>query len=294
MAKVALFLIAFCLGIAFWYWLTVKVSEADHNVYLPYAGQTWIAGVVKNTQGYTYCLDSRAESYPSFRSQLADVVAEYERTTGIKAREVAFDASCQVQHVMLPAFPCGAGAAACVYYGNSPVVIHYREELGYTDWRSAHGHELGHAVLGQLHERYIDSGGSIGCGGPERGLTVMDCGAPFVKYPQPLDVERGCAIIATAWCGAQQPPPPPDCSGPTVDWGGGVTATWDPCAGVWRASNGYTYSPSNGWWGFRDVGFAPCDAQGLRQIPVLNATMPGQHSVFPWALGYWVTVPGCV
>lgn len=191
--------------------LLIGRIKANHQEYLPFAGQTWLMKIVIGTQGYTYCEDSRAASYPNFRAQLQDVVAQYAQRTGIKGVEVPFsDPSCEVQHVMLPEFNCGPGAAACVTYANKPVVINYQETLGFTSWASAQGHELGHAVLGNLNERYIDSGGSIQCGGPERGFTVMDCGPPYIAYPQAIDVQRGCIIIATSWCGAQTPPAPPE------------------------------------------------------------------------------------
>lgn len=180
----------------------VRSASANHNVYLPVAPNTPLMQRIIQTQEYAYCFDSRAASYPAFASQVRDVNDQYAQRVGIRSREVDFsDPACMVKHVMLPEFPCGAGAAACVYYANNPVEIHYQETLAYTDWRSAQGHEEGHGLLG-LHEQYKDSGGQISC--TNRTDTVMDCGFPFVRYPQPLDVERGCAIIKTSWCGNPQ------------------------------------------------------------------------------------------
>src|SRR3990167_4634804 len=98
---------------------------------------------------------------------------------------------------------CG-GCAAQIWYANWPVLVEYKYTLGYTDWRSAQGHELGHGLLG-LHEQYNDSGGQIGC--TRRQDTVMDCGSS-VRYPQDWDVENGCGVIATSWCGPLPPAPP--------------------------------------------------------------------------------------
>lgn len=202
--------------------------SANHFIYLPYAPNTWLMQKVITAQEYTYCLDSRAETWPNFAAQLRDVNDQYAERVGIRYRQVAFnDASCQVQHVMLPDFPCGSGAAACIYYMNSPVVVHYQENLGYSDWRSAQGHELGHGLLG-LHEQYQDSGGSIQC--LYRPETVMSCGEPFTRYPQQLDVDRGCAIIATPWCGNPPTPPLEEWQLPCEPYGG----CWNNFDQVWR------------------------------------------------------------
>ena len=178
----------------------------DHAIYLPNVPNTPLMQQVIAHQDYTWCADSKADAYPNFVTQLQDVEDQYAASAGIHATQVAYGAGCQVRHEMAPAFPCGAGAAACITYANVVVEVFYNYYLGYTDWRSAQGHELGHGLLG-LHERYIDSGGTIKCGGPEIGLTVMDCGPPYVRYPTTLDVQRGCAIILTSWCGTPYVPP---------------------------------------------------------------------------------------
>lgn len=196
---------------------SVSSVQAEHNTFLPLIPNTPLMQQLVKAQEYTWCADSRAASYPSFLSQLRDVNAEYEKRVGIRSREVAFpkkpngaddygssSTGCQVQHVMGLDFPCGSGAAACIYYANFPVEVHYQESLGYVDWRTAHGHELGHGLLG-LHEQYDDKAGGIGC--TRKQWTVMDC-ASGVRYPQDWDVARGCEVIRTAWCG--NPPPPPE------------------------------------------------------------------------------------
>lgn len=260
-------------------------ASADHQVFLPYAGETWLAKQIRANQEYTFCLDARAASYPSFATQLADVNSEYAKRTGINSRQVSYsDPSCQVKHEMLPEFPCGAGAAACIYYANSPVVIAYQETLGYTDWRSAQGHELGHGILGQLHERYRDSGGSIGCGGTDEvGLTVMQCGAPFVRYPQSLDVQRGCSIIKTSWCGFQ---PAPACISPIE----GV----DECnPDLYRFASGWAYRFSDQHWinphGWPE--WQPCNVFGERWNYHFSVVMKPGSSFY--SRGFWSSAGTC-
>ena len=189
----AVFMLVLAMFAAGWRW-----ASASHLVYLPQVPATPLMQRVIQAQEYVWCADSRASAYPNFLSQLRDVNAQYAARVGIKNREVAYsDPSCQVKHVMPDAFPCGQGAAACIYYANWPVTVAYAYQLGYTDWRSAQGHELGHGLLG-LHEQYQDQGGQLQCTG--RQDTVMDCGSG-IRYPQPLDVQRGCAVILTSWCG---------------------------------------------------------------------------------------------
>lgn len=216
-----------CLNVVLVLLVAQRVS-AGHNVYLPGVPQTPLMQQVIKTQEYTYCLDARAASYPSFASQLADVNQQYSARVGIKSKQVAFsDPACQVKHEMPNGITCD-GWAARIYYYNWPVRVEYCYVLGYTDWRSAQGHELGHGLLG-LHEQYQDSGGSIMC--TKRTDTVMDCGSG-VRYPQTIDIERGCAIISTSWCGQAAPV----CESYGGCWNGtywtwnlnGATWTWDP------------------------------------------------------------------
>ena len=178
-------------------WGHSDTISAHHNVYLPLVPNTPLMQTVINTQEYAWCADARASTYPGFLSQLRDVNAQYTQRTGIKDVEVPFgDSRCKVRHVMPDGITCN-GWAGRIYYANLVVDVEYCWPLGYVDWRTVHGHELGHGVLG-LHEQYVDSG-SIQCTG--RQDTVMDCGSG-VRYPTTaLDVPRGCAIILTSWCG---------------------------------------------------------------------------------------------
>jgi hypothetical protein len=221
-------------------------SDASHNVYLPLTPGTPLMQQVIKNQSYTYCLDNRASAYPNFRAQLQDVNAQYEERVGIRSREIAVDmpaslslqekfniataAGCHVIHAMPDVHGCGGTCAAWIGYANSlgAVYVEYKWQLGYTDWRSTHGHELGHGLLG-LHEQYQDFG-SIVC--TRRTDTVMDCGSG-VRYPTTLDVTRGCAIILTSWCGK----PPPVCT---------TFPCWD--GTLWRMADGWNYSPTKDEW----------------------------------------------
>lgn len=155
-------------------------------------------------------------------------------------------------------------------------------------------HEIvGHAA-GTWNEQYQACGSSCGFAPTPNLRSFMNTGSLSRIGIEADDCGRW---MRTMWqdvpCAALYGYAETDCTGETVDHGNGLTATWDTCLNVWVFSNGYTWSPFNGWWGYRDVGFSPCDAQGLRQIPAISATMPGLHSIYVWAYGYWLTVPGC-
>lgn len=261
-----------------------RPAQADHIVYLPLVPNTPLMRQIIATQEYTWCVGSRASAYPGFVSQLRDVTDHYTRLTGIRSRQVGFDdASCQVKHTMPDSFSCGAGAAACIYYANWPVTIEYKYTLGFVDWRSAMGHELGHGLLG-LHEMYKNSGGGIQC--TQRTDTVMDCGSG-VRYPQPLDVQRGCAIILSAWCGTD---------GMAVC----TTDGWNPCTQRWHFSDGWSYDPATGvWWNPSGTPeWTPCNADRLRFNLYYRTKgielwfVPGS-SMYDVQRGYWVSAGAC-
>lgn len=235
-----LFVFAFSLGVIPWL-VVIAIIFGNHNVYLPLAGSTPIMAHAQSGQEITYCLNPRAESYPNFAGQVEDVTDSY-RDLGFKLRKVGYGSGCELKHDMTE-FNCG-GCAAHVYYANWPVLIEYRYVLAYYDWRSAIGHELGHALLG-LHERYRDSGGSIGCGGTnEVGLTVMQCGYPHVKYPQPLDVERWCVLDAVSNSVAFKPVCNPEpVIPPCTPWGG----RWVGELGAWLYGGTPFFIPPGPW-----------------------------------------------
>ena len=272
----------------------VTPSSADHSIYLPYAGTTWMAQQIRATQEQVWCVDSRAANYPNFVSQLRDVNDEYTERAGIHHRQVDFfDPACQVRHRMADSFPCGSGAAACIYYASKPVDVFYQWGLGYSDWRSAHGHELGHGLLG-LHEQYQDFG-SIQCDAGYNAMvnrlgfeTVMSCGTG-VRYPTSLDIQRGCAVILTSWCGQQ--PAPPSCDGPQdPSWGG----QWDNCLQLWVHPDGRSYDPATGFWRFNGViTFDYCDTRwGGRHAAIGAWVHVGTRLFFDQHLT-WLEAPPC-
>jgi hypothetical protein len=231
--QVAAVLIALLL---FWL-IIVRPARGDHLTYLPLVPNTPLMQSIIQTQTVKWCVNATGQTYPNFVSQLEDVHAAYTRDVGIQFQRVSWGSlgttGCQVQH-NLTEFSCN-GCAAHIFYANWPVVVEYKVSLGYTDWRSAFGHELGHGLLG-LHEQYKDSGGQIGC--TFRSDTVMSCGSPFVKYPQPRDVNLGCAIIATSWCAAQEPEPEPVFPFWTgTCWNYGYWC-YNPTSGVWTDPQG--------------------------------------------------------
>lgn len=249
-----------------------KVATADHNVYLPLVPNTPLMQQLVKAQEYTYCLDTRAAAYPNFASQLEDVNAQYAERVGIRSRLVSFnDVACQVKHVMPSSLICD-GWAARIYYANWPVIVEYCYTLGYQDWRSAQGHELGHGLLG-LHEQYKDSGGSIACTG--KTWTVMDCGGG-VRYPQPTDVDRGCSSLKTVWCGS---PLPVACAGSTDAFGN----VWDACLQRWVAPTGWTYDPVTATW-FTPAGVAEWGECRVQDNDCWN--IPAQRWVFRGSVLY--------
>jgi hypothetical protein len=258
----AIWVLAFCLfllGIS-------RVAEADHYQFLPLVPNTPLMQQLIKNQEYTWCVDSRAANYPNFVSQLTDVNDQYTARVGIKWRQVPFDTTCQVRHVMPDGITC-SGWAAQIFYANWPVTVQYCWTLGYTDWRSAHGHELGHGLLG-LHEQYRDSGG-IGCTG--RQDTVMDCGSG-VRYPTVRDVSLGCSIIRTAWCGNPPAPPPPDVIYFSDGWG-------------YRLSDQNWINP-DGW-----PEWQPCNVFGERWNYHLNVVMlPGSSF---YSRHFWSSAGAC-
>lgn len=246
-------------------------ASADHNgAYLPLVPNTPLMQQIKANQSYTYCFNPTAAAYPDFKNQVRDVVARYEERTGIRGIEVAYDASCMVRHDMIQGLQCG-GCAGQVFYANWPVVIQYAAQLAYIDWRTTIGHELGHALLG-LHEQYDDR--AFQCKGQQ--WTVMDC-ASGIRYPQPFDVDNGCAILATVWCGA----PPPPCN-----------PCYDTATDTFIFSNGWKWTIGiDSWYDpYGRLAFGPKNPEGFRFSPV-NDTW--EQSGKDLARGEWgrITVP---
>lgn len=164
----------------------------------------------------TYCFDSTAADYPSFRSQARQVVEYAASQTTIAATEVPWGDDCDIRNTMPPdqtfLNTCGQGAAACIYYWSLPVTIYYRRSLGFFDWRSTFCHEglnSGH-FMGQ-HEEYNDR--EFKSNG--RFWTCMDFGTGTWQLP-PFDRDR----IWNSWVADR-----PSAVGLTVQ-DGWAFATW--------------------------------------------------------------------
>jgi hypothetical protein len=242
-----------------------SVAEAHHQTYLPLAGETPLMRAIESNPDVAWCVNPRAAAYPNFVAQLIDVNDQYEARTGIGHHQVVYgSAACQEQHVMPDTVGC-VGCAARVFYWYQSVLVEYKWQLGFTDWRSAQGHEIGHARLG-LHEQYIDQG-SIRCTG--RQDTVMDCGSG-VRYPQARDV-----LMANIFYGDWYDPEAPDPRGPQdVTGPRGGTIHWDACIGSNR--------------------FTPDIKQVLPDGSLSNGVVRPGGSLTDWTnyLG-WTRVPKC-
>lgn len=132
-------------------------------VCLPYADSSFAVKTLQSTRTLTYCFDQRAANYPNFISQVRSVNANHEAAIGIDWVELsgtyatsvaAKAAGCQVLHSMPDNHGC-SGCGAWVHYLNNPVLIEYRWQAGYTDWRTTIAHEQTH-IYG-LHEHYDDA-----------------------------------------------------------------------------------------------------------------------------------------
>lgn len=165
------------------------------------------------TKGYiSWCVDSRASTYPGFVSQLRAVTAAAAaRTTVVPVEitlgpstddnvlDVAKAAGCQVVHTMPSVFNCN-GCAAFVNYANWPVSVIYNWRLGYTNWYTTQAHEgtnCGH-VAGE-HEGYVDDPNDPNYfksfiltygywASPWNAPSVMDVGSHLLSLYAPLGV----------------------------------------------------------------------------------------------------------
>ena len=169
----AIFVLAFCLVAL----LLSGPAQADHQTTLPATPTAKMK--LAMTRGYiTVRFDEGTSTYPNFRAQAWQVLQDHYGQLGIDYVEIFsgepdvwFTFPTDTQFLSM----CGNGAAACITYANSPVVIAYRRSLLYTLWTSTSGHEMGH-FLG-LHEQYLDNG-QFACKpiSQEAYPTVMNCG----------------------------------------------------------------------------------------------------------------------
>lgn len=257
----------------------IRKVSANHNIYLPLVPNT---ALIQNTIAdgeQTWCVNSAAANYPRFVSDLRRVNDAYAAKWGVAHRQIvgtfesvqaAASAGCEVWHQGRYDQFC-SGCAANISYANWPVTVRYNLGLGYFSFDTAHGHELGHGLLG-LHEQYNDSGG-IFC--TRRTDTVMDCGSR-VWEPQPLDIERACDKIdpdGTHFAGCTEAPPPPQWPwGPCADWGGCYRQDLD----AWIAQDGWVWTSATGW-----LAHVPVTSWGGAWFPQVGAWIDQHGAVFP-------------
>lgn len=225
-----------------------KASEASHFVYLPLVPNTPLIQNVFQDGEATWCVDARAAAYPNFVAQLTQTNNAAFNKLGVAHRQVPFGPGCEVRHTMPDVFPCGSGAAACIYYANFPVIVAYKYTLGFTDWRSAQGHEGtngGHAM--GLHEQYKDSGGTIGCDNGYQAMinrlgyeTTMSCGTSVWAMTD-WDRDRLCELFGVPGERFAACAPEPVCEG-TGTW-------WNACVGRWYFADLWSYAPdTQSYW----------------------------------------------
>lgn len=278
-------------GAAFIIILSPTPVSADHNVYLPLAGQTPLVKRIAQTQEYTWCINGRGMAYPGFYAQVKDSTDSFTRIWGIRNREVPYSSDCNLRHDMLDSHSCN-GCAAWVHYANNPVVVEYKAAVGYVDWRTTISHELGHA-LGNLGEMYVDRG-SIGCDSSYQGMinrlgfeTVMSCGTG-VKYPAIVDTQRACAILNVSWCGTD--------ATQTCDRGSG-DPRWDTCISParWVFADGWSFDPVTGdWYNPQNAReWSACNGDRLRWNYTVQAWMPPSSAFYLPIRGYWSSAGPC-
>lgn len=242
---------------------SADTAQADHNRWLPNQPTTVQLRVLSRGYGI-YCINENAAAYPNWKSQLQEVYANEKSTVGIEWRESTTGKDCDIQHLLVTGaqFPCGAGAAACIYYFNDPVSVYYNRDLLYSDWKTTIGHEHGH--WDGSHERYIDSNGQIMCGGQK--YTRNDCASGVwwvTDYdlavawntlvpdrPLTANLSRNGSWIRLSWDNNRA-----DCAGLNLGWSGTnfqsgnkpghMTCKNDVALGmdflIWRADIGYQW-----------------------------------------------------
>lgn len=291
-------------------------TKPGRAVCLPYADGSAAVRQLQSTKTLTFCFDFRARNYPNFRSQVIDVNTHQGREIGISWVEIAGTyatagaaklAGCQVWHSMPDNHGC-SGCGAWVHYLNWPVIIEYRYQAGYIDWRTTIAHEQIH-IYG-LHEHYNDGSG-ISCyrpafgvwahgyeygvdpGGPTDSPTVMDCAVgPYLQgdWLTAYDLRYVCENIDPfknifSGCMPEEP-----LSFPFWDGGrwiydeGGRANSWS-----WE----HTGTPG-GIWYYKNVAvFVGCDPAWGGWIigPYGDNMLPAGAPVFWRSLNLWATVP---
>ena len=273
---------------------------------LPYSDTSYAVKTLQATNELTYCFNQRASFYPGFVSQVREVNAQQSAALGVRWREVggvyqsdsaARSAGCQVWHSMPESHGCQE-CAAWVHYLNAPVIVEYRYQAGYTDWKTTIAHEQGH-IYG-LHEKYDDANfqsfrGSYGYwahglntspGTASDARTVMDFGMTALlgnlawQFSE-FDVKYACQNLdrngqRLPACGYQEPPPPPVC----------VPVVGAPCwnGEAWLFHDGGAFIPNGGcgvWYdALRRPTWGDCDySWGARYHGILRV-WAGTERVF--------------
>ena len=229
----------------------VPCGPGGRSVCLPQMSASVALATLNSTGQLTWCVNARANNYPGFTSQVAQVLAQHEAVLGprwvripgtYETPAAAKAAGCQVQHNMPEVHGCGE-CGAWVHYLNWPVLVEYRWQAGYNStngWLSTIGHEVVH-IYG-LHEHYDDinfrsfrgtygywaHGLSTSPGTAADSPTIMDFGTG-VRDLTDYDVKQTCQLLSASFVGCIEDIP---------EWGETLTNGWD-----W-----WTYNNWDGTW----------------------------------------------
>ncbi len=236
-------------------------------------------------------------SYPSIMERYESHVLEEFGLTAVRNDSI-YDHTVYISCGLVQINKCGSVNVFCLpdgfpYNGD----VYMSDVLSGWDAGSQIGitcHEIcGHATA-SWNEQYQVCGASCNFASTPGLSDFMNTG-PLARH----GVE---AIECARWMRTMWADPPcavkygfitPDCSGPTVDWGNGVTATWNGCTGLWYASNGFAYEPATGYWYDNGVAWSPCTSWGGRDSPTWGLSVYGGQSVFLHSWGRWATAPSC-
>lgn len=281
-------------------------SHPGRAVCLPYADNSFAVNKLKQTGQLTYCFNQRALNYPNFRAQVRQTLTQHEQALGIKHIEVtgayqsntaAKSAGCDVWHSMPETHGC-SGCAAWVHYLNEPVIIEYRWQAGYSDWKTTITHEVVH-IYG-LHEHYDDANfrsyrGTYGSwahgltsspGTANDARTVMDFGmvalyGNLAWQMSEYDVKYACENM--------------DPKGQFFTACGLIEEPCDPCwtGSVWLFSDGWAYDPAIPALVNPDgvAEWGPCSDYGGR-YNFVEANWFSQWQEYDWSFG-WNQFPAC-
>lgn len=315
MARIAIFAVLFIMALLFWMAITAVVVEGHHTGVacspsgearcLPLMERSAARAELRNTKSLAYCFNLRAATYPSFRSQVREVMNNHEAELGIRWIEIpgsyetatqAKTAGCEVMHFMPETHGCGS-CAGWVHYLNWPVLIEYKWQLGYQSWHTTISHEVVH-VYG-LHEHYDDArflshrnsygywahGLNRSPGTSSDHATVMDFGTGQWRMTV-YDVKYACQSIDPnsaifVACGAQQEP----CRG-------GTFPTWDWCIGRWFFADGVSVDPGLWIWfnPFGEAEWMNCNQFHCWNL-IIQRWVPRGQSLYDPAKAYWSTAP---